>query len=314
MITKKTVLVLGAGASMPYGFPSGWGLVKEICSRFDHVNRADTVTLAKAGYLSSDMVEFAKSLSVSGQSSVDAFLEHRPEYIDVGKAAIAYVLKYYESHVNLFDLGTEKNWYKLFWSRLSTSINSFQYNKLSIITFNYDRSLEQYLFTAMSNSYGLNEDQCAYKLKSIPIIHVHGKLGRLNWEDSTLESVDFGVSETNPNVIRKASSGIKIIHENIEDDQEFEAAERLLRKADRIYFLGFGYHPTNWERLGLDYYCKEVAKPTGPRPEIAGTGYGLSRQVKEEIERVRQRPDTPPVVSLYDSKVYDFLYNDIVLD
>lgn len=30
MIEKKTVLVLGAGANAPYGFPTGKGLVREI--------------------------------------------------------------------------------------------------------------------------------------------------------------------------------------------------------------------------------------------------------------------------------------------
>ena len=32
MITKPTVLILGAGASVDYGFPTGRGLVSLICS------------------------------------------------------------------------------------------------------------------------------------------------------------------------------------------------------------------------------------------------------------------------------------------
>ena len=35
MITKPTVLVLGAGASLPYSYPSGGDLVKDIVSKVD---------------------------------------------------------------------------------------------------------------------------------------------------------------------------------------------------------------------------------------------------------------------------------------
>ena len=311
MITKKTVLILGAGASMPYGFPSGWELVTK-CARFYDINDGDTVNLVKEGYKPDKIIGFSKALQMSGQGSVDAFLEHRPEYIDVGKAAIAYFLVHRESKSTLFDMNLESDWYQLLWSRLSTSINDFEDNNLSIITFNYDRSLEQYLFTAMSNCYGLDKEQCAQKLNSIPIIHVHGKLGRLDWEESNMETVDYGALVTKSTVIRNASRGIKIIHENIDGDKEFEEARKLLRLADKIYFLGFGYHPTNWVRLGMKDYCESISIPTGPWSEIAGTGFGLSRQVKEEIEKVRSINGS--VVKLYDSKVYDFLYNDVVLD
>jgi hypothetical protein len=45
--------------------------------------------------------------------------------------------------------------------------------------FNYDRSLEHFLFTALKYSSGKSDDECAGKLKTIPIIHLHGDLGAL---------------------------------------------------------------------------------------------------------------------------------------
>jgi len=168
MITTRTVLVLGAGASMPYDFPSGWGLVKEICDRFDHHNREDSNNLLYAGYDSRKVVGFRNALKKSGQLSVDAFLEHRPEFIEAGKATIAYVLLRYENENRLFSTSINESWYQYLWSRLSTSIDNFENNKLSIVTFNYDRSLEYYLFNTMKNSFGLTEKDCSDKIKSIP--------------------------------------------------------------------------------------------------------------------------------------------------
>jgi hypothetical protein len=37
MITEETVFILGAGASMPYEYPTGAGLKKMICDRFNEL-------------------------------------------------------------------------------------------------------------------------------------------------------------------------------------------------------------------------------------------------------------------------------------
>ena len=86
MIRTPTVLVLGAGASMPYGFPSGQGLKENIISfgaevhkRIEHLPRCTQERFQ----------EFQRELRYSSQSSVDAFLEHRPELVPLGKALIA---------------------------------------------------------------------------------------------------------------------------------------------------------------------------------------------------------------------------------
>jgi hypothetical protein len=84
-----------------------------------------------------------------------------------------------------------------------------------------------------------------------PIIHLHGTLGPLPWQAATsTREFDFNVS---PQAISVAAANIKIIHEDIRDgrDKEFERAKALIKAASRILFMGFGYNPTNMERLGL---------------------------------------------------------------
>ena len=52
---------------------------------------------AALGYEWNSYLEFCEALRKCGKQSVDAFLEYRPEYIPVGKLAMAAVLIGYEN-------------------------------------------------------------------------------------------------------------------------------------------------------------------------------------------------------------------------
>jgi len=251
MITRETVLILGAGASIPFGFPSGYRLLQEICRKPDAIlYRKKFKVLEFCGFAQSQIDEFRTKLARSGHTSVDAFLEHRTEYIDVGKAAIAAVLIPYERTENLFEDMSENNWYQYLWGCLNVPVEEFESNRLSIVTFNYDRSLEQYLFTVLKNSYDLTDQAAAAKLNNIPIIHVHGRLGHLEWQPLHSLPVPYD-SRSTQELIAMASKNIKIIHEDITEDKEFNEAHKLIESAKKIVFLGFGYNRTNLERLGV---------------------------------------------------------------
>ena len=125
-----------------------------------------------------DIEKFREALLFSGKNSIDSFLEHRKEFIPIGKTAIAQELIKYEDPTQLFKVG---DWYQYFYNLLNASFEHFGNNKISIITFNYDRSLDHYLFTALHNSYGKTEEECVSVMENIPIIHVHGQLGMLPW-------------------------------------------------------------------------------------------------------------------------------------
>lgn len=140
----------------------------------------------------------------------------------------------------------ETNWYEYFFNKLNATFDEFDKNSVSVLTFNYDRSLEQYLLTALQNSYGKASDECLQKLSSLPIVHLHGQLGDL--PSSGGQGIEFG-ARPNPDVLRKAADGIKIIHEDISKNPQFRRAHDLLSKAERVCFLGFGYDRTNLERL-----------------------------------------------------------------
>jgi len=61
---------------------------------------------------------------------------------------MAIALIHCEDEAGLFVQAT-KSWYEYLFNQLTTRFDDFEKNKLSILTFNYDRSLEFYLFTCM---------------------------------------------------------------------------------------------------------------------------------------------------------------------
>jgi hypothetical protein len=170
---------------------------------------------------------FLSALRFSGKGSVDAFLEHRPDLIEIGKYAIALALLRFEVPNAVF--APQQSWYEYLFNRLNATIDEFSQNRLGVITFNYDRSLEWYLHTALKNSYKLGADEARNALDAITFIHVHGSLGALPWQGGVR---DFGDEEINSQSIQRAASTIKIIHEDVTDTEEFRRAQNLLGWAE----------------------------------------------------------------------------------
>lgn len=105
MIKTPTVLILGAGASKPYGFPLGEKLKVDMCKELtDQGQPLFTRMLQTTGRLEEDIKHFANQLWRSEQPSVDAFLERRKEFLDIGKEAISCALVPCEEEKRLFSL------------------------------------------------------------------------------------------------------------------------------------------------------------------------------------------------------------------
>jgi hypothetical protein len=94
MIEKSTVFVLGAGASAPYKFPLGRELSR-IITRLAH-GYPHFETLVTNGFGAGQITALRDAFSKSGVNSIDAFLEHRTELIEIGKAVIATVMIAFE--------------------------------------------------------------------------------------------------------------------------------------------------------------------------------------------------------------------------
>ena len=300
MITLPTVLILGAGASFPYDFPLGRDLLFKICdqsaglqaadrSHRKYVERIFSLTHANVD----DLREFSDLLRHSMAPSVDRFLESNPDFIRIGKAAIAYALIPYEQETILIRNETLK-WYEFLFSHLQTPMaDEFKENRLSIITYNYDRSLEHFLFIAIKNCYRLSEHEANELLQSIEIIHLHGQLGSYYFGSDQYRAYRPDISNS---ILQRCVDGIKIIHEDISDEPQFEQARTLIAQARRVCFLGFGYDKTNMDRLKIKEIMQQNTQRAAKRAiYFYGSAYKLEgAQIEAVYEKFGVAPNSIP--------------------
>ncbi len=295
MITKPTVLILGAGASIPYGYPSGSVLRSSIVNT---TRDSDSFRLYESLGINQTIVnDFINALHRSPLPSVDGFLEHRQEFVTIGKIAITKELVRFEDELSLF---AKSDWYQALFEEMNTTFENFLKNRLSIITFNYDRSFEQFLFASLFNLYGKSREECAAIVSKIPIVHVHGKIGDLPWESGSYTREYKPINDAN--LIKASSDKIRIVHEqNAKDDKLFAKAHRLLTHAKRIYLLGFGYHEINLQRLDLSSLKTEGK-------EIKGCHHNLGQGKRDEVFKITKGRVDIRSTSAHD--VLGFLQNE----
>jgi len=305
MITKKTVLIIGAGASKPYGYPTGLELKNSILTYLESAKAREQL-LHIFGFEDIFVTEFLEAFRLSGRNSIDQFLEYRPGYMEIGKAVITMVLKEHEDLRSLFN---SDDWYSILYNNaLSSPFESFHENQLSIITFNYDRSLETFLFTALKNSFNKTDEEIYDKLKQIPILHIHGQMGFLPWENKKTSRPYENTIDAES--IKESSSKIKIIHEaEIETDQTLKDAHNLLNEAGKVIFLGFGYNETNLRRLKIDELVLD-------RENIIGTSVGLTELECRAIENMTGGKLNLEIDHKYVAKrkIVDFLKEYVIFD
>lgn len=249
MIKKRTVFVLGAGASIPYGYPSGSELVDQILGDVGSAAGSDFYQALE--FDRQVLEEFTRALRDSSTPSIDLFLEKRQRLLELGKIAIAKCLIQCEDEARLHSANNQDDWYPYVWKHLITGVDfeDFSRNQVSFVTFNYDRSLEQFLFSRLGSLYGKTSNECARQLSQIEFVHVHGYLSPLPWQGG--ESPRIYGSQLDGQIVLEAATNLRIVHEAKSADPLFDRAFGLLEAAEVIIFLGFSYLEDNVRRIGF---------------------------------------------------------------
>lgn len=285
MIKTRTVFILGAGASCPYGYPSGRELREQICSY--HV--ADCESYLKANLRITPLLpqelrragDFANKFRKSSTKSIDLFLARNPEFTIYGKRAILFRIFAAEKQSGFREETKYKDqdWYSWLFEQLTETLvtkedySRFGDNYISFVTFNYDRSLEFFLYDSLLNSFnGVGAGKIVEQLDKIRIIHVFGQLAPLRWQGQN-HVVEYGSDAINVEIF---CDNLRIIYEKSEN-LELDESQEVISKASRVFFLGFGYAQENLYALGIPAILNGTQ-------HVYGTALGLT---KREINKVK---------------------------
>ncbi len=195
------------------------------------------------------------------------FLARNREFQDIGKKAIAITILAAESVRKLKerkDKG-DHDWYSYLFHKLTDGLTNkndyihFGENNVSFITFNYDRSLEYFLYDSLIHYfYKIPPEKIKEQLIKLKIIHVFGQVAGLEWQDLS-SKIEYR-RNVNQIDIQRLVKNIRTIYEE-KDNPELEEAHKRIRDAEQIFFLGFGYAKENLKLLKI--------------PEILYTGHKI---------------------------------------
>jgi hypothetical protein len=300
MITQETLFILGAGASLPYGYPTGNMLRKDIykssiaSNDFIRILRDDDASVSSKDNIKKwmeDSKNFTETFFRSSTNSIDLFLNRNPQFEEKGKIAITYRILVSEARSRFNEEINEEfrnqNWYHYLFDRMANTLTApdsytqFGENKVTFITFNYDRSLECYLFNSLWSSFYKFAEDVNYsesffdQIKKIPIHHVYGCIGKLPYEEGYLDK-PYGFKFKFKDIM-EMKENIKIIYEK--RSTEMDAVRDLIKKARKIIFLGFGYAKENMEILGFPDILDQ-------HQSIYATAFGLT---DAEIQNIRNK-------------------------
>ena len=312
MIRSKTTLIVGAGASCEIQLPSNEELLSRIGQSFDFtrfgtgLQTKDSTVLAQ--YLQKmatrmnkgegDIHRAAERLRIASKlgRSIDTVLDQHDNdtmILGSGKLAIAHFICQAEAKSILRltprvpgDLpiqGTD-TWLYQFGLLVTSGVPRSQVEKsldnLSIVSFNYDRSIEHFLPYAMVVAFGmqLKEAQEIVSAK-LNIVHPYGTVGRLPWQKGEAPDCEWGTEQ--PWNIHNLAQQIRTSAEIQRDHQMLLKIRGMVSSSKRIVMLGFGFQPQNVDIL-IDYSMSHD-------PELIATVYGLSPTNRISVTRMLKR-------------------------
>lgn len=327
MFNRKTLVVIGAGASHEYGLPTGEMLKNRIASllniRFENgtrlasgdgiicdalseaIRRRDQKARDINLYLHAGWrIREAMPLAISIDNFLDA---HRgdKELELCGKLAITRAILeaersstlYFDQHnQSSIDFNASKEyWLNSFFQLLTENCRAddlpYRLEKIVLIIFNYDRCVEHFLFFALQTHYGINSAAAADLVRSIKIFHPYGQVGELSCLSGE-HAVEFG-AEPNAKELVDLSGEIRTFTEGNDPKlSDIEEIRDQLAKSNIVMFLGFAYH-----RLNLELIRSEDLRHSDPEAtRYFGTALGISNSdcgviMRDLSDLASARPD-----------------------
>jgi hypothetical protein len=303
MFNRRTLFVVGAGASHEAGLPLGAELAQNIR---DMLRRVDTDSssyihdreffyhFVKGGNQHSpeDYRRAAKTIydGILLSKSIDDFLHiHKDDgpVVELGKAAIVRAILQSEANSDLMVDRSNfnnivdydkliKTWYVKFARVLGAPGHkphdpAKALEDAAFIVFNYDRCIEQFLRYAIRHLFALASKDAASIVDSATIIHPYGWVG-------ALDELPFGGEKNHTYNFTHLAKRIKTYSEQLTEKDTVAAMRREVSNAESIVFLGFAFHRQNMSLLGERIKVQNR--------QIFGTTCGMSDSDTADVQSV----------------------------
>jgi hypothetical protein len=277
--SPRVIFVLGAGASKPFNLPVSSDLKKDIIANPTVPLSEDEQLRGFDDYVQAVGKRLTQAFTISGQYSIDAFLEDRDDKaeLEYGRRLIAGRLLPKEANA-VAEPSIASDWYQwLFNQLIMPGKRKLSFEDVHFVTFNYDRTLEMALATMAFNAFRLTADDAIHLFNDVPITHVYGKLaGRVAFDD---QSGHFRVS-TSQKAVHLSGEAIRIIsdHRDGEDSSDLSKAISLLHSANTVVFLGFSFDERNLHRIGIG---PKWERWNNAEISVLASAYGRGRRERE---------------------------------
>jgi hypothetical protein len=297
---KRTLFVVGAGASKEFNLPLGPELASIIATKMDIKPRDYGEDQEGAGDFDiynqfrrrapnkvNEHLAACRVIKdgVQMSSSIDDFLDvHSSNKViqRVGKLSIVKTIleqeresKLWFNKSNIYNRMKvsrfENTWLIKLVRMLGRGVLKEKietiFDNVAFIVFNYDRCIEQCLYHALQQLYSVQESKAEEIMSRLDIIHPYGTVGEFK---TSRGGVAFGGESDHLSEDYSAlSDGIKTYTEQIHDEDELMAIREQAELAQRIVFLGFAFHDQNIALLKSKIPLK--------RKDIYATAYGMSK-------------------------------------
>lgn len=302
MFSKPTVFVVGAGASYELGFPLGDELKDKIAGHLNILVRNGREQTSGDYQIAELLRKYAQRDgardwnyllhkawqirdALPGSLSIDNVLDAHhadEELVYCGKLAICKSILDAERSSKLYGarrphdptiFQKAADTYLIpFFQMLTENVRkeniSSAFENVSIVTFNYDRSIERFLPEALATYYGISIAEAQVLSESLEIIHPYGKVGELT--PNSANRLDFG--DERPD-LENSVEGIRTFSEGIADEELQSRIRESYFSAEVLVFLGFAYHPINLQILG--------GGQNSAARRVVGTAYGLAEPSRD---------------------------------
>jgi hypothetical protein len=203
--------------------------------------------------------EFVKVASNQTATSIDRFLRDNPKFARVGRYAIALEIcaKHWSEHSEGFgrtflarrDYSVPNNlsWTRNLINRIregASSSSQLPENRLCIVTFNYDVSLESCLHAQFDNT---EVHKGANWKDSLEILHVYGNVADQSYQNFNRQKFLDDVSSS--------ASQIDVIGQTNDTDfnERIAKIKTAIRNSSRVIIAGFSFDEANIKLLNLEY-------------------------------------------------------------